>query len=172
MPQRPAWTWGRSGSSLDTQEERRIFGAYLNDRMADLESYLRELHREVTYGPIPGAYVEIGLGRSMNTGTALPTGTADLSPLTGEARPIAVTLICFFGDLTADLLSNGSSILSAGPVVLTAATPVTLNARGDFNTEKVDTDLALSIVSIDGGTTPEHVRVRVWLKNVAKIEPA
>lgn len=165
MPSRAPWVWG--GISGD-----HPLYLYLNERMADLEAYLRELHREVTFGPVSGSYLEVDLGRSTNTGTALPVAIVDLAPLVGEARPIAVTLVCFFGDLTVDVLSEGSSILTAGPVSLTDATPIILNARGDFLVEKIKGDISLEVVSIDGATVPEHVRSRVYLKNVSKVEPA
>lgn len=164
MPQRPPWTWGMTpqGDNL---------GSYLDERMADLEAYLRQLHTEVTFGPVAGAYFPVHLGRSSASGTALPTGAVDGSFFDFELRPIHLSLVCFGGNLTVDLLSESSSILSAGAVSLVGGTQQTFNERGDFAVEKLTNDITMSISSIDSGT-PIHVRAVVLGKNVSKVEPA
>lgn len=165
MPERLAW---RSPGYLpeDPKDLSRILTHYL----ADLERYIYELHREVSFGPLAGAYFPVDLQRS-STGASLPTGTVDGSFFDFEMRPVHVSLVCFGGDLTADVVSQSSSILSAGAVSLAAGVQQTFNQRGDFAVDKVTNDLSLSIVSIDSGT-PTHVRVIVTNKNVSKVEPA
>lgn len=172
MPQRPPWTWGRAAIGRRREEDLLSFSAYLNERMADLQSYLEVLHREVSFGPVAGSYFPVVLGRSTNTGTALPATLVDLFSFGWEMRPVSVSAVCFFGNLTMDVLSGGSSILTAGPISLLDGVAQVLNSRGDFLVEKVTGDLSLDIVSIDGATVPEHVRVTVMNKNLSKVEPA
>lgn len=135
-----------------------------------LESYLREIHRENSFGPVPGAYFPIALGRSESP---LPTGGAiDSFPLGPvEVRPIALGAFCFGGDCTIDMNSEGSSILTAGSLSLSAGVNTFLNDRADFAVEKVKVDVTLDNDSNDAGT-PAHVRTVLWCKNVSKVEPA
>lgn len=140
--------------------------------LRELERYLGSLHQDVYFGPLSGAYFPVVLGRSTDTGTPLPATPVDLFSFGWEMRPVALSIVCFFGDLTADILSEGVSILSAGPIALSGGVPVVLNSRGDFLVEKVTGDLTLDIVSIDGGTVPEHIRATIMNKNVSKVEPA
>lgn len=169
MPQRPPWAWGKAGITLGSPEELRVFASYLNERLSDLQSYLEQLHREVTFGTVAGAYFPVDLGRSESP---LPTGAIDLFPLGPvEARPIALGAVCFGGDCTIDLHSEGSSILSAGSLSLSAGVSQYLNVRGDFAVEKVKVDVTLENDSNDAGT-PAHVRTVLWCKNLSKVEPA
>lgn len=164
MPIRIPWTWG--GSVFHRPAD---LAYQLDDRLSDLESYLHEIHRENSFGPIPGAYFPVDLGRSESP---LPTGGAiDLFPLGPvEARPIGLGAVCFGGDVTIDVTSGGSSILSAGSLSLSAGTSKYLNDRSDFSVEKVKVNVVLDNNSNDSGT-PAHVRAVLWCKNVSKVEP-
>lgn len=165
MPGRIPWTWGGIGSIDSIDQVIRS----LDDRMGYLESYLREIHKENSFGPIPGAYFPVALGRSESP---LPTGAIDLFPLGPvEARPIALGVICFGGDCTIDVESEGASILSAGSVSLSDGVSQYLNDRGDFSVEKIKVDATLYNDSNDSGT-PAHARAVLWCKGVSKVEPA
>lgn len=165
MPRRVPWTWG----NLPARAQSGQVVSYLNYFLSDLESYLRSIHEDVSFGPLAGAYFPVPLGSSADGG--LGTGAVDQFPFGWEMRPIALTAICYGGNLTFDVHSEASSILSGGAISLVDATAQTKNSRGDFAVEKVTGDLTLEIDSIDA-STPIHLRVAVTCKNASKVEPA
>lgn len=166
MPSRIPWVWG--GLAPAGNEARLL--AQLNERMTDLESYLQTVHRELEFGPVRGAALSIQLGKSTDTGTSLPTGVVDQYVFAFESRPVQISLVCYDGNVTVDVTSQGSSLLSAGAVSLVAATPQSFADSPDFALATVTSDLTLDIQSIDAGT-PTHVRVTILALDVTQIEP-
>lgn len=166
MSRRIPWSYGFLPMGAHLTEVVR----HMNQALTDLDQYLRSLHDDISFGPVRGAYFVVPLTRSSDTG-ALATGAVDLFTFSFEFRPIHVDLICFGGNLTADIESEGSSILSAGSVSLVSGVGQSFNARGDFATDRVTSDLTLHNDSNDSGT-PLHIRATVVGKNVSKVEPA
>ena len=167
MPGRSPWIWGgisATGNLQDVIDQ-------LDERMADLEDWVQASHRETTFGPVPGSYFTISLGREDATGTVIPTGDADIFRFSFELRPIHLSAVVFGGDLTMDLSSEGSSILSAGSLSLSDGTAQELRARGDFAVEKITGDVTLAIDSVDA-SVPEKLSIFLTCKSASKIEPA
>lgn len=132
-----------------------------------LQPALQVLSRTVNYGPVHGAYFPFAFG--VDHATALGTGTAqDGIPSIVEFRPIALAVWVDTGEVTIDINADGSSILTAP--LATSSSVATLTDRVDFDAEKVDrgVTLSLDIDSIDSGT-PTKLRVSLWVSQMGDI---
>lgn len=169
MPQRPPWT---APTGLPVSDQRQL-STRLETSLYDLENYIRQIHQENSFGPVPGAYHVFTFRASTSGG--LTTGIKDGIGLVVEFRPIFVSAWARGGNLTLQLreVTGGSpSDLLTSDLVATDSLAATLNARSDFLTEKVAADwIDLEILSIDSGT-PVEIHVELWAKNLSKVEPA
>lgn len=172
MPSRPPWAW--SPISPGESDASRLTASIVNERLSDLEAYLRRVHEEVTFGPVPGAYLSFHLSDRASV-TLSTGGISDAMGLAFEMRPIFVSAFCLGGDVTVRLRESTAgaptSVMSAD-IALVGGTVQTFDERGDFALEKITgAQIELFNVSVDSGS-PYYVRVDLIAKNLSKIEPA
>jgi hypothetical protein len=157
--------WNRTAPPARTRPDNLL--AWLADMAVDLGRVLRNWHRHVEYGPVPGAYYPLVFQRLLPLGLGA-AATINLHPMVSQFRPVAVSAWCNTGTLTARLRVTGPSDLLAANLAV-SSTPVRRNSGADFAVSPVPagSDVWLEIVSIDSGT-PLEVVVHLLCQDLSK----